>query len=211
MAPGSCFCRNAPPRSAGHSDLDELGSPPNKGPPHQTMHVVQSPPRLPPSIQRKLSRQSRSSVWIHSSRRKTVDRKASEKCKDHFDTAGAFGTNRTPFAASFLCSRISFRWHQYKRRQGKGVAPLPWVKFKAFFRKSLGDSSAFVDTIWNRVKQNSQYQQEEIQDWASHLISNPSLSSLMLTGLQKSPVSFGSSEKGSSLWLRPRWNNAGGS
>ena len=26
-----------------------------------------------------------------------------------------------------------------------------------------------MDTIWSRVKRDSQYQQEEIQDWASHL------------------------------------------
>ena len=53
-----------------------------------------------------------------------------QQCKDHFDTAGATGSNRTPFAASFLCGRISFRWHQHKRR-GQ-VGPLPWINFKAF-------------------------------------------------------------------------------
>ena len=26
-----------------------------------------------------------------------------------------------------------------------------------------------MDTIWNRIKRDSQYQQEEVQDWASHL------------------------------------------
>lgn len=52
-----------------------------------------------------------------------------QQCEDHFDTAGATGTNRIPFAASFLRGRISFRWHQHKRRnQAKG--PLSWVKFK---------------------------------------------------------------------------------
>ena len=32
-----------------------------------------------------------------------------QQCKDHFETAGATGTNRTPFAASFLCRSISVR------------------------------------------------------------------------------------------------------
>ena len=90
-----------------------------------------------------------------------------QQCKDHFDTAGATGSNRTPFAAFFLCGRISFRWHQHKRR-GQ-VGPLPWIDFKAFLRKNLGDSRAFVDTTWSRVKRDSQFQQEEVQDWASHL------------------------------------------
>ena len=53
-----------------------------------------------------------------------------QQCEDHFDTAGAIGSNRTPFAASFLCGRISFRWHQHKRR-GQ-VGPLSWINFKAF-------------------------------------------------------------------------------
>ena len=26
-----------------------------------------------------------------------------------------------------------------------------------------------MDTIWSRVKRDSQYQQEEVQDWALHL------------------------------------------
>ena len=46
-----------------------------------------------------------------------------QQCKDHFDTAGATGSNRTPFAASFLHGWISFYWHQHKRR-GQ-VGPLP--------------------------------------------------------------------------------------
>ena len=92
-----------------------------------------------------------------------------QQCEDHFATAGATGSNRTPFAASFLRDRISFRWHQHKRRNQTAEAPLPWVEFKAFLRKSLGDSRAFVDTTWSRIERDSQYQQEEVQDWASHL------------------------------------------
>ena len=39
---------------------------------------------------------------------------------------------------------------------------------------------------------------EEVYNWASHLLSNPSLSSLILTRPQKSPISFGFFEKDSS-------------
>ena len=63
----------------------------------------------------------RGSVWIRSFRVKAVIRnpqateKALEKYKDHVDTVGAIGSNRTPFAALFLCGRISICWYQYKR------------------------------------------------------------------------------------------------
>ena len=33
-----------------------------------------------------------------------------QQCEDHFETAGATGTNRTLFAASFLRKSISVRW-----------------------------------------------------------------------------------------------------
>ena len=38
-----------------------------------------------------------------------------------------------------------------------------------FFRQSLGDSQAFVDTYWEKIKKESQHQLEEILDWAAHL------------------------------------------
>ena len=34
-----------------------------------------------------------------------------QQYKDHFNTAGATGLNRTLFATFFLCGQISFRWH----------------------------------------------------------------------------------------------------
>ena len=49
------------------------------------------------------------------------------------------------------------------------MASPTWAEFKAFLRKNLGDSTSFVDNIWSKVKRDSQYQQEEVQDWASHL------------------------------------------
>lgn len=92
-----------------------------------------------------------------------------QQCEDHSDTARATGSNRTPFAASFLRGRISFRWHQHKRRLGEGLAPITWAEFKAFLRKNLGDSRAFVDSIWSRIKRDFQYQLEEAHNWASRL------------------------------------------
>ena len=93
-----------------------------------------------------------------------------QQCEDHFETAGATRTNRTPFAASFLCGSISVRWTQYKRRhRGEELIPITWTEFKAFLRKNLGESKSFVDSIWRKLKRDSQYQLEEVYDWASHL------------------------------------------
>ena len=104
------------------------------------------------------------------------------------------------FAASFLRGRISFCWHQYKRRKNQAVEdPLPWVEFKAFLRKSPSDSRAFVDIIWSRRSLQLGVSPQAFP-----------LSSLMLMGLQKSPTSFDSFEKDSSPRSRPRWNNAEG-
>ena len=61
-----------------------------------------------------------------------------QQYKDYFDTAITTGLNRTSFANSFLCGRISFRWYQYKC-PGQ-VGPLPWINFKAFFQKNLSNS-----------------------------------------------------------------------
>ena len=80
------------------------------------------------------------------SRPKTAGQREEPKNReDYFNTAGTTGINHTPFAASFLCNKISFCWHDRKRRSQK-VALLSWVKFKAFLRKSLGDSRVSVYT-----------------------------------------------------------------
>ena len=46
---------------------------------------------------------------------------------------------------------------------------MTWAKFKAFLQKILRDSQAFVDGIWSKLKWDSQYQLEEVQNWAAHL------------------------------------------
>ena len=46
---------------------------------------------------------------------------------------------------------------------------MTWIEFKNFLRKNLGDSRAFVNSIWKKVKRDSQYQDKLVQDWAAHL------------------------------------------
>ena len=91
-----------------------------------------------------------------------------QQCEDYFETSSATGTNRTPFAASFLRGSISLRWAQHKRRH-ESATLITWSEFKAFLQKDLGSSQAFIDSIWSKFKKDSQYQLEEVQDWASHL------------------------------------------
>ena len=71
--------------------------------------------------------------------------------------------NRTPFAASFLCGSISLRWAQHKRCH-ESATPITWFEFKAFLRKDLGSSQAFIDSIWSKFRRDSQYQLEEARD-----------------------------------------------
>ena len=77
-----------------------------------------------------------------------------QQCEDHFATTRAKGPNRIPFAASFLCDHINFRWQQYKRKQDSSIS-ISWDKFKAFFWQSLGDSRAFIDSYWAKIKRDS--------------------------------------------------------
>ena len=76
--------------------------------------------------------------------------------------------NCTPFAASFFCGSISLRWAEYKHRH-ESATPITWPEFKVILRKDLGSSQAFIDSIWSKFRRDSQYQLEEVQDWASHL------------------------------------------
>ena len=69
-----------------------------------------------------------------------------QQYEDYFATARATGSTRILFAASFLRDRISFCWQQYKRRHDvETPVPVTWEEFKAFLRRTLGDSQAFVD------------------------------------------------------------------
>ena len=38
-----------------------------------------------------------------------------------------------------------------------------------FLCQSLGDSRAFVDTYWGKIKRDSIYQLEEVLNWTAHL------------------------------------------
>ena len=93
-----------------------------------------------------------------------------QQCEDYFATAGATGPTRILFAASFLRYRISFYWQQYKwRHDADTPVPVTWNAFKAFLRRSLDDSQAFVDAYWGKIKRDSQHQLEEVLNWAAHL------------------------------------------
>ena len=46
---------------------------------------------------------------------------------------------------------------------------MTWQKFKDFLQKNLGDSKAFIDGIWSKIKRNSQYQNKSTQAWAACL------------------------------------------
>ena len=81
-----------------------------------------------------------------------------QQCEDYFATAKAMRPTRILFAMSFLRDRISFRWQQYKQRHDTEISVLVmWDKFKAFFRWSLGNSQAFVDAYWEKIKRDSEY------------------------------------------------------
>ena len=93
-----------------------------------------------------------------------------QQYENYFTTAGATRATRIPFAVFFLRDRISFRWQKYKRRyDAKTPVPVTWDEFKTFFRQSLSNSQAFVDTYWGKLKRDSQYQQEEVLNSAAHL------------------------------------------
>ena len=91
-----------------------------------------------------------------------------QQCEDHFATAEAKDPNRILFATLFFHNRINFQWQQYKRKQNSFI-PISWDEFKAFLWRSLGDSRAFVDSYWAKIKRDSQYQQKYVLDWAAHL------------------------------------------
>ena len=93
-----------------------------------------------------------------------------QPCEDYFATARAKGLSCIPFAAFFLCDRINFRWQQYKRKyEAESTIPIMWKEFKTFLRRSLGDSQAFVNSYLAKIKRDSQYHQEDVLDWATHL------------------------------------------
>ncbi len=93
-----------------------------------------------------------------------------QQCKDYLTTCGATWPNQILFAAFFLRDRIKFRWQQQKRKlKVESLVPIFSDEFKAFLRKALGDFRAFVDSYWTKIRKDSQYQQEEVLDWAAYL------------------------------------------
>ncbi len=71
-----------------------------------------------------------------------------QQYEDYFEVAGLLGHKRIPFAAGFLKDHILNRWQQQKTCiQRNRLAPMTWDKFKAFLRKSLGESNTFVGHV----------------------------------------------------------------
>ncbi len=78
-----------------------------------------------------------------------------QQCEDHFETAGAKDHRRLPFAASFLKEKILFRWQQHQSKiERDSAAPLTWNEFKTSLRKNLGESTAFVNNIWSKIRRD---------------------------------------------------------
>ncbi len=93
-----------------------------------------------------------------------------QQCKDYFEVAGLLGHKCVSFAAGFLKDRILNRWQQHKTRmQRNRLTPVTWDEFKAFLRKSLGESNAFIGHVWSKLRGDAEHQLEEVQDCAAHL------------------------------------------
>ena len=90
-----------------------------------------------------------------------------QQCKDYFETSGTTGMNHTSSAVIFFCDTVSLRWAQHKRHH-KSTTPITWPEFKNFFQKDLGNFQAFIDSIWNKFRRDSQYQLKETRDYASY-------------------------------------------
>ena len=88
-----------------------------------------------------------------------LNSQAAEKREEHFNIAGVTGSNRTLFAVP--CLQLCFF-------VAKRIALLLWAAFKAFLQKSQDDLRVFVYITWSRIRQDSEYQQEEVLHWASH-------------------------------------------
>ncbi len=93
-----------------------------------------------------------------------------QQCEDHFEVARSLDHKRVLFAVGFLKDRILNWWQQHKTRmQRNRRVPITWNEFKAFLRKSLGESNAFVGHVWFKLRGDAQHQLEEVQDWAAYL------------------------------------------
>ncbi len=87
-----------------------------------------------------------------------------QQCENYFEVARSLGHKRVLFASGFLKDRILNQWQQHNktRMQCNRLAPMTWDKFKAFLRKSLGESNAFVSHVWSKLRGDAQHQLEEV-------------------------------------------------
>ncbi len=88
-----------------------------------------------------------------------------QQCEDHFEVAISLDHKYVSFAAGFLKDHILNQWQQYNTRiQCNQLALMTQDEFKAFLRKSLGESNAFVGYVWNKLRGDAQHQLEKVQD-----------------------------------------------
>ncbi len=79
-----------------------------------------------------------------------------QQYKDHFEFAELLGYKCVPFAIGFLKDRIFNCWQQHKTRmQRNRFASMAWDEFKAFLRKSLGESNAFVGHVLSKLRRDT--------------------------------------------------------
>ena len=91
-----------------------------------------------------------------------------QQCKDYFKTVKAKGPNKIPFADLLLHGSVTQQELQHKRRHDRAT-PMTWQEFKNFLQKNLEDSRSFVDSIWSKIKRDSQYPHKSVYDWTAHL------------------------------------------
>ncbi len=81
-----------------------------------------------------------------------------QQYKNYFEIIRSLSHKCVPFATGFLKDRILNQLQQHKTRmQRNQFAPMTWDEFKAFLRKSLVESNAFVSYIWSKLRRDAQH------------------------------------------------------
>lgn len=71
-----------------------------------------------------------------------------QQCKNHFEIVEAKDYKFVSFTVTFLKDRILNQWQQHKTQTKRNQSPLlSWEEFKAFLKKSLGKSDAFIGHV----------------------------------------------------------------
>lgn len=85
--------------------------------------------------------------------------------ENHFETAAAKDYTYVSLTAFFFKNNIFSCQQQHNTKINGDKATLPnWEKLKAFFQKNSRESTVFVYIIQTKIKKDSKYQLEEVQD-----------------------------------------------